>query len=227
MQTSTIIRDLPGYWLALDASCPTTRVALFQSGALCEVIDSQENAMQSLLTNVKCLLDAREINMRDIRGFIYCIGPGSILGIRLSVISIKTWCSVHKITPDFVLNYHSLAIAAAAVASGDHPPGDDYAVISEWKKNHWNVLKIGCEAPSREIAIWDDATVLNAPFPLYQLPQRKLWANRVNNTLPVEYRLDLLEDPETRARLLSPMRNWEIYTPEEKDYVKWSGERHR
>ena len=227
MQTSTIIRDLPGYWLVLDASCPTTRVALFYNGTLCEVINSEENAMQSLLSNVKQLLDGQAISMRDIRGFIYCIGPGSILGIRLSVISIKTWCSVHKISPEFVLNYHSLAIAAAAVAAGDEKPGNDYAVISEWKKNHWNVLKVGAEGISREISIWDDETALNAPYPLFQLPQRKLWTNRVSNTRPIAYDLDLLASPEMREQLLSPMKNWEIYTPEKKDYVKWSGERHR
>lgn len=224
MQYSTIIRDIPGYWLVLDASCPTTRVALFRDGRLVDQIDSPDNAMQALLAGVSRLISAEKIAMQDIHGFIYCVGPGSILGIRLSVIAIKTWCSVHRVAPENILNYHSLAMAALTVSANSK---GECAILSEWKKNHWNVLPVKPSGISGEIAIWDNETVLGYPHPLYRLPQRKCWADNVERAIPVEYRLDLLESSENRMRVISPMKNWEIYTPEEKDYVKWSGERHR
>ena len=224
MQSSTIIRDLPGYWLVLDASCPTTRVALFREGRLIREIDSPENAMQALLASVSRLISSEGVAVRDINGFIYCVGPGSILGIRLSVIAIKTWCSVHRVAPDYVLNYHSLAMAALTVPS---ETGNEFAMLSEWKKNHWNVLQAGPQGVRKTIEIWDNETVLGYPHPIYRLPQRKGWADHIDRAIPVDYRLELLESSENRLQVLSPMKDWEIYVPEEKDYVKWSGERHR
>jgi tRNA threonylcarbamoyladenosine biosynthesis protein TsaB len=227
MQNSTIIRDIPGYWLVLDASCPTTRVALFQNGKLRTQIDSKENAVESLLSGLRQLIQAENIGIRDIKGFIYCIGPGSILGIRLSIIAIKTWCSIHRIAPEFVMTYNSLFLAGISVSTASEKPEPKFAVISEWKKNHWNALQIEAGKPSAEITIWNDESIHSCPYPLYQLAQRKLWADTLPKSTPVEYRLALLETPEIRLKALSPMKNWEIYTPEKKDYVKWTRERHR
>lgn len=227
MQISTTIRDLPGYWLVLDASCPTTHVSLFQDGNLLSQIDSEENAMESLLSGIQQLIRSANIGIQDIRGFIYCIGPGSILGIRLSIISIKTWCSIHRIAPEFVLKYNSLLLAGLSVSVSGNQPASEFAVISEWKKNHWNVLKMKAGNASEQINVWDDEKIDSCSCPLFQLPQRKLWTGNMVKSTPVEYTLDLLSTPEIRLKVLSPMENWEIYTPEKKEYVKWSRERHR
>lgn len=227
MQETSKIVDISGYWLALDASCLTTRVALFHNGKLLKQLDSQTNAMESLLTSVQLLIHQQNLTIQTIQGFIYCMGPGSILGIRLSIMAIKTWCAIHKNSKFCVLSFNSLAMAALATSENLVSDESEFAVISEWKKDHWNGVEVNALKQISQIEVWDRKKTESYQNPLFLLPQRKQWTQNLKNIISVSYDLSLLNCPEVRMKVLQPMKNWEIYTPEVKDYVKWSQNRHR
>lgn len=227
MQDSQNIVNIPGDWLVLDASCLTTRVALFHDGKLLKQLESETHAMESLLTSVQQLVRQQNIAIKTIRGFIYCMGPGSILGIRLSIMAIKTWCAIHQCSKSRVLSFNSLAMAALATSEKLASDESEFAVISEWKKDHWNGVESNNLKHISQIEVWDRKKTESYQKPLFLLPQRKQWTQNLENIPPVSYDLSLLNCLNVRMKVLQPMNDWEIYTPEVKDYVKWSKNRHR
>ena len=77
------------------------------------------------------------------------------------------------------------------------------------------------------IEVWKTSQVAAFEGNKWLLKQRKLWSDNEISFLPIEYSLHVLEDPKSRSTLLHPLNNWEIYTPDEKQYATWSGDRHR
>lgn len=212
-------------FLVLDASCPTIQVAIFRDHKMLDHCASNANAMDKLLSSVETLLKSNGLTVSDIDSFGYCSGPGSILGIRLSIIAIKTWLSIHRKSIEDVFTYESLHIAAYELNKKTNQK--DFAVISEWKKGHWNCMEFNCGKKHNEIKVWNLDHIKAFQAPIYLLPQRKIWSKPEIEIPKIEYSLSILESIEARKDLLKPVQNWEMYAPEVKEYAKWSNDRHR
>lgn len=215
-----------GHWIALDASCPSIQVALFKDSTLLDLIKTEANAMDALLTSVQQLINTHQLQINDIQSFGYCVGPGSILGIRLSIMAIKTWCSIHKIPNHSIFTFESLDLAGLEIANQSGNSGE-FVVLSEWKKNHWNTLAFKDGIRKGPIEVWDQSKVESYPFNRHLLAQRKIWTQTIRDLIPACYSLQLLESSTIRDLALKGLKEWEVYTPETKEYVKWSKERHR
>ncbi len=66
--------------------------------------------------------------------FVFCEGPGSVLGIRTTAMAIRTW-NVLKARPVFA--YSSLALVAHALGN------PDLAVIADARRDAWHHYQIG------------------------------------------------------------------------------------
>ena len=78
--------------------------------------------------------------------FLYCDGPGSILGIRTVAMALRTW---GLLAPRPVFAYHSLAVVAQALAR----PGAH--VIADARRDSWHCLAAGGSlrrVPTAELA---------------------------------------------------------------------------
>ena len=98
--------------LLLDASTSVVQVGILYKGnwlAFCENKNESLNAI--FIDTAKCLKKA-QISMSQINGFLICEGPGSVLGLRLIIMAIKTWQSVLLPHPSKVYLYRNLEIAA-------------------------------------------------------------------------------------------------------------------
>jgi tRNA threonylcarbamoyladenosine biosynthesis protein TsaB len=177
--------------------------------------------LESLFPAIEATLDAAQLTLADIRSFIYCEGPGSVLGLRLCAMAIETWSRLYPQSAHYYA-YNSLQLTAALICV-DTPDLDQALLISDWKKGTWNAVKIRNGQPSvTEVA--NDDTIANWTAPLYHLPQRKGWQQAPANATAVEYRPERLTEV---LHLPRPTETVELYASGVNVFQKWIPERHR
>lgn len=177
--------------------------------------------LESLFPTVEATLEAAQLSLADLRSFIYCEGPGSVLGLRLCAMAIETWSRLHTESAHYFA-YNSLQLTAALICE-DMPGIESALLVSDWKKGAWNAVKIqnGQLGPT-EVA--DDATIANWTEPLFHLPQRKGWQKPPANATPIQY------SPQRLAEVLHTLKatqNVELYASGINVFQKWTPERHR
>lgn len=220
-----------GPWLVLDTSTPTVKVGALYNNQWIAFVSSDRPTHEALDHAVREVSDACSCPPHRMAGFAYCQGPGSILGIRLAIISIKAWRALRPIgeEPAPVYSFTSLEIAAETLAKSSGKSTDPVAIVAEWKKNAWNTLTFSPDSRTEypAIEVWDPDRLASWAHRIYVIEQRKQWTPLPPEVPRITPDPDCLIDPALRVRLLSPADTWPIYSPEEKQYIVWSGERHR
>jgi tRNA threonylcarbamoyladenosine biosynthesis protein TsaB len=74
------------------------------------------------------------VDLSAIQGFVFCEGPGSILGIRTAAVALRTW---QTLAPRPAFAYGSLALVSQAL--GD----TDFSVIADARRDSWHVQRAG------------------------------------------------------------------------------------
>lgn len=75
-----------------------------------------------------------DVDFEKVGGFVFCAGPGSILGIRTAAAALRTWKLLYS-RPAW--SYISLELVARS------PEGRDFAVISDARRDSWNMVLPG------------------------------------------------------------------------------------
>ena len=208
--------------LVIDGSCSVLFAGVLGSNGNWLARSEQAGApLESLFPAIEAALDTARLTLADIRTFIYCEGPGSVLGLRLCAMAIETWSRLHPQSAHYYV-YNSLQLAAALICL-DTPGLEQALLISDWKKGIWNAVKIRNGQPS-VIEVADDAAIADWTEPLYHLPQRKGWQQPPANATTVEYRPDRLTDV---FHLPRPTATVELYASGVNVFQKWTPERHR
>jgi tRNA threonylcarbamoyladenosine biosynthesis protein TsaB len=83
------------------------------------------------------VLKKAHLKFSDIKSYAVCIGPGSMLGIRVSAMAVRTWATLYQ-RPIYV--WESLKLLAEhALAQGVKVP---FAVINESRLKRWNFVAV-------------------------------------------------------------------------------------
>lgn len=178
-------------------------------------------ALECLFPTVDATLKAAQLSLADLRGFIYCEGPGSVLGLRLCAMAIETWSRLYPASAHYS-GYNSLQLSAALICA-DTPGIDSALLVSDWKKGAWNAVTIQDGRPTAT-DVADDAMIANWTGPLYHLPQRKGWQKPPANAIAVDYHPARL--PEV-LHLPTPTEDVALYASGINVFKKWIPERHR
>ena len=178
-------------------------------------------ALESLFPTVETTLKAAQLSLADLRSFIYCEGPGSVLGLRLCAMAIETWSRLYPASAHYY-SYNSLQLSAALICA-DTPGIDSALLVSDWKKGAWNAVTIEDGRPAAT-DVADDAMIANWTGPLYHLPQRKGWQKPPANAIAVDYHPARL--PEV-LHLPTPTEDVALYASGINVFKKWIPERHR
>ncbi|MFU8847755.1 MAG: hypothetical protein ACNA77_03445 [Opitutales bacterium] len=183
-----------------------------------------EPALESLFKTVDRVLQSAAIELEAIRSFIYCEGPGSVLGLRLCAMAIETWRHIHA-APMELYAYNSLQLLAARLQKENKITAESL-LISDWKKDYWNSLTIGpegagevCPISADELAQWQG--------PLYHLPARKGWQTPPANAMQLGYDPECLNQLLPFPDLLQARDQVELYNSGINTFQKWRPERHR
>ena len=185
-----------------------------------QTLESQ--ALEGIFSGVSTCLHEAKIKFHDIKGFIHCMGPGSVLGIRLSAMAIHTWKAFPQWQQAPVINYRILHLVRSVLQKDSKAIGPFY-IISEAHKNSWN-----CLSDTAKTSKWVDQSQLEQlPGDLYYLQQRKTVHQPPRHAIPYELPIQKIAE-----HLLNPQVAVVSDTPEipfsnPSQYQKWDGQRHK
>ena len=137
MSSLTQLLASHGRLLVLDASSTRVQVGLLRTGipALWRGFDAE--AGTGIFAGTEAVLQEAGSMLADIGAFVFCEGPGSMLGTRTVAMALRTW-QVLKPRPAYA--YQSLAVAGR-LAWTQSPRG--FAVIADARRDTWHVQSVG------------------------------------------------------------------------------------
>lgn len=141
-----------GCILVLDAAPTRVQVGLLRVARPAIWHCAEDEAGTGIFTGTEALLRETGLKLADIGGFIFCEGPGSMLGTRTVAMALRTW-SVLKPRPAYA--YQSLALAGR-FAWTQAPR--NFAVIADARRETWHVQTVGADGtmlPLRRVAAAD------------------------------------------------------------------------
>ena len=101
---------------------------------------SPDGALEGLFGCVEVALAEAKLKLSDIRSFALCVGPGSVLGIRIAALAVRSWSALEP-RPIFV--WESLAgIARSALTAGEKGP---FLVAVESRLKRWHALEVSAD----------------------------------------------------------------------------------
>lgn len=126
--------------LILDAASGAVQVGVLAAAERPIWARPPGDAGTALFTGAEGALAESGLTLRDIRSFIFCEGPGSMLGIRTAAMAIRTW---RAIEPHPAFAYQSLAVAAHATWSSAAPR--PFALLADARRDSWHVQAIDAD----------------------------------------------------------------------------------
>lgn len=167
---------------------------------------SDAEAGAALFTAIEAL--GHDVNTTG--AFVYCEGPGSILGIRTAAAAIRAWSVLHD-RPAYA--YGSLALVATALRLTDQP------VIADARRDLWHIQVAG--QPLRRV-------------PASELPARlvmpsgfRCWSTEPPGVERVTYDVRSLLKVASDVDLLRRTDAPEAFMHEPPKYVTWTPQIHR
>lgn len=127
--------------LVLDGSARIgVRVGVLSGGRWVGQGLSPDGALEGLFGCVEAALAEAKLSLADIRSFALCVGPGSVLGIRIASLAVRSWSALEP-RPIFV--WESLAaLARSALAAGEQGP---FLVAAESRLKRWHALEVAAD----------------------------------------------------------------------------------
>ena len=111
-----------GLWTTGEAQPPRWRV-------------SETEASTGLFECVDAVLREAGLRIADVSAFVFCEGPGSVLGIRTAAVALRAWRAIHSNAATY--SYQSLDLVARAV---NRP---EVNVIADARRDTWHVMQLG------------------------------------------------------------------------------------
>ena len=127
--------------LVLDGSARAgVRVGVLSGGRWTGQGVSPDGALEGLFGCVESALAEAKLSLGDIRSFALCVGPGSVLGIRIAALAVRSWSALEP-RPIFV--WESLAaLARSALVAGEKGP---FLVAVESRLKRWHALEVAAD----------------------------------------------------------------------------------
>lgn len=208
--------------LVIDASSPEVVVGLrtTDSGSGDLWRRAKSEAGVGIFTAMDALLRQAQVGVDDLRSITFCDGPGSLLGIRIAAMAIRTWSAIRANTALEVFSWRSLELAAIELlAEGNKPP---FVVIADARRASWHVLVVDTDGEIGEIT----RVSSESPRP----PHERVFAPRAfphRQPLPLQAQLVDYEPEKLwravlrRPRLLRRCASPEAFMTQMPEYRKW------
>lgn len=126
--------------LVLDAASTQTQVGLLRAKASPLWRQTPEEAGRGMFVSTQGILSESGLRLDDVGAFIFCEGPGSMLGVRTVAMALRTWTALKMRK---VYSYQSLALVAQATWVGAGKRG--FTVVADARRDTWHVQSIDAE----------------------------------------------------------------------------------
>lgn len=210
--------------LYLDAASPVITVGLDDGrGGAITWLRYQDEAGVALFRAVDSVTRTRGIALGEIDRFVYCEGPGSLLGVRLVAMALRTWLALPRPTAAQVQGYRSLELVAVSLlAAGTAGP---FHVIADGRRNSWNVQSVdpaGHLLPLRRRPAQEGAFPEGEP--VFHPENFPLWQALPSGTRTVPYDVSALPALADRFSLLRTTTQPDAFMTELPTYREWTPE---
>lgn len=155
-------------------------------------------------------LESLGVDVAAAGAFVFCDGPGSVLGIRTCAMAIRTW---NVIKPRPVFTYCSLALVAHALAR------PELSVIADARRELWHRFSLGGTLQRVPAAELLGELVTPENF--------RHWSQAPAGLTPVPYSLASLLPRVLDADLFHETPAPDAFLHEEPSYVTWTPKIHR
>lgn len=135
--------------LVLDAASAHTQAGLLLPGAPGRWQRLDEEAGTGIFTGTGSVLREAGLGLGEIDAFVFCEGPGSMLGTRTIAMALRTWQVLH---PRPAYAYQSLAVAGRLAWAQNPRP---FAVIADARRETWHLQTVAADGtlpPLRRVA---------------------------------------------------------------------------
>jgi tRNA threonylcarbamoyladenosine biosynthesis protein TsaB len=199
------LRAESGSLLLIDAAS-----SLVQVGWLSRDGDRWETSSEEAGVGVFRCVERLNVDLAQIAGFVFCEGPGSMLGIRTVAMALRTW-NVLATRPVFA--FQSLALVAAAL--GD----PQLTLIADARRESWHALRLGGKLQRLPTSELQGALATPENF--------RNWSALPAGVKSVSYALAELLPKIPDADLFRATDAPDAFLHEEPSYVTWTPQIHR
>jgi tRNA threonylcarbamoyladenosine biosynthesis protein TsaB len=192
--------------LVLDACSSRVQVGCYRTGLAEKWAQSTAEAGIGIFECVANL----EVDLADVDAFVFCEGPGSILGIRTVAMAIRAWNTL-QVRP--VFTYRSLTLVAEAMQERET------SVIADARRELWHHFRLGGVLNRVSAAELSGRIVMPEGF--------RHWSALPAGVSMVPYDVATLLRRAETANLFQPTSAPDAFLHEEPSYVTWTPAIHR
>lgn len=209
-----------GRLLLLDAASSRVQVGLLQSGAPAIWHSATQEAGIGLFAGVEAVLKSTGLGLPDIGSFVFCEGPGSMLGTRTVAMAIRTWLALK---PRPVYHYQSLTLLAHELRRTNGPA--PFSIITDARRDTWHCVTSTAAGiqPLRRIAATELAALAGE---LFQPTAFRAWATSPRPVKDCAYDVAALLAAHAGADLCTATDAPDAFQHEAPEYKKWSAVGH-
>ncbi len=208
--------------LVLDAASTRVQTGLLRAGKPAHWQAGGAEAGQQLFTGVEACLRGAGLKLADVPAFVFCEGPGSMLGIRTVAMAVRTWLAV-QMRP--VYRYQSLTLLAHGLRQQGVPA--PFAVIADARRESWHAVTVeatGAVQPLRRAAT---AELAGGTIPLHHPAAFRSWAPTPRPAQDCSYDVADLLARLPEHELFTATGSPDAFQHEAPEYKKWSAEVHQ
>ncbi len=199
--------------LLIDSASARVQVGLFVKGESTPPRwrTSDTEAGTGVFECVEYLLKENELRISDVDAFVFCEGPGSVLGIRTAAVALRAW---RIITPKAATYaYQSLDLVARSLGRSEAN------VIADARRNTWHLARIG--APLQRVPTEELAGDLVMP------EHFRHWTPLPSGVKTTSYNLALMLPALVEADLFHAVTEPDAFMHEDPTYVTWTPQIHQ
>jgi tRNA threonylcarbamoyladenosine biosynthesis protein TsaB len=219
MSSLTQLLASHGTLLVLDAASTRVQVGLFRNDAPAGWRSVEDEAGTGLFAATESVLGAAGIQLDGIGAFVFCEGPGSMLGTRTIAMALRTW---QVLQPRPVYAYQSLAVAARGAWARQ---ARAFSVIADARRETWHVQAVGADGHHARLE----------RVPAGALPDGELltpenfraWAQPPRPAAACSYDLARIFPALGDGDFFRPTDAPDSFQHEAPEYKKWSAQVHR
>ena len=209
-----------GSLLVLDAASLNVQVGLLRGSTPALWHSARQEAGTGIFAGADALLTGAGQRLDGLGAFVFCEGPGSMLGIRTVAMALRTW-AVLKVRP--VYAYQSLALAGRYEWQQKAPRS--FTVIADARRDSWHCQSVGADGgmtplqrkPAVELPAGE--LVTPADFRSWALPPRP--------AVTCRYDLALILPAVADGDYFHAAGMPDAFQHEAPEYKKWSAQIHR
>lgn len=209
--------------LVLDAASTAVQVGLLRAGSPAVWrYTADAEAGTALFASSQAVLHEAGIKMEDVGAFVFCEGPGSMLGTRTVAMALRTW-QVLKPRPAYA--YQSLTLLAhdIVVVTGVRGP---FSVITDARRESWNRVAVTADDAVQPLQRVSAADLAAGSEPLYSPPVFRAWATPPRKTRDYPYNVEALLKGHADRDLFRAVDAPDAFQHEAPEYKKWSAQVH-